>query len=163
KDFLRLKLPEYMVPSHVTFLAALPLGSSGKLDRQALPAPEEADAPRGDAVPATPTERALAALWSEVLGVAHVSRDDDFFGRGGPSVLALKLLARIRDGLGRELPLSLLFECPRLAQLAARVDQGAGEEPWPPLRAEQRSGPLPLSFPQEQAWFMQQLEPGSLA
>jgi amino acid adenylation domain-containing protein len=164
KQFLRAKLPEYMVPSHVVFLEALPLGPSGKLDRRALPdPPERHDAAGAYVAPGTPREHALAEIWCDVLGARSVGRHDDFFELGGHSLLVLKVLSRARDRWGLELPQELLFEHPTLAAMAARIDAGAGDEAWPPLLPVPREGPLPLSFPQEQAWFMQQLEPGNLA
>lgn len=164
KQLLRGRLPDYMVPSHWVFLASLPLTPSGKLDRRALPAPPDGDGPEGpDAAPSTPHERALADIWSEVLGARRVGRADDFFELGGHSLLVLKLLSRVRERWGLELPQDMVFDRPTLAAQAAAIEAGAGGEAWPALVPASRDPPLPVSFPQEQAWFMQQLEPGNLA
>jgi len=109
-----------LVPGHA---AALPLTPNGKLDRNALPAPEAGGAgPRSAYVaPRTDPERAIAELWSEVLGVERIGVHDDFFELGGQSLLAARLMGRLDSRLGVELPLRALFESPTVAGLAARV------------------------------------------
>ena len=141
---------------------ALPLTPTGKLDRAALPAPP-ARALRS-AEPDGPIEEALAAIWSALLGVDRVGRDDDFFALGGHSLRATQLLARVRDRLGVELPVRAVFEASTLAAMAARIaDAMAGDavRTAPPLRPVPRTGPLPLSFAQERLWFLEQMDPGS--
>jgi len=125
--------------------------------------------------PAPGVEATLAAIWSDLLGIARVGADDDFFALGGHSLMATRVTSRVRDELGVELPLEALFEAPTVAGLARRVE-GLGEEataedaapalpPAPPLRplpAEVRAaGDLPLSFGQQRLWFLQQLDPES--
>ena len=116
-DAVRPRLPEYMVPSSLTFLEALPLTPSGKLDRRALPDPEllrsPYQAPEGD------TENALAAIWRDLLNVQAVGREDDFFALGGHSLLATRLVARVRSQLGLGLELRAVFESPRLREMAS--------------------------------------------
>ncbi|HEX6037550.1 amino acid adenylation domain-containing protein, partial [Longimicrobium sp.] len=159
-------LPEHMVPAAFVVLDALPRTTSGKVDRRALPAPAEADgeARAAFAEPATETERALAAAWSEVLKVEGVGADDSFFALGGHSLRAMQLVSRVRAAIEVELPLRTIFEAPRLRDLAARVDalrhQARASEPIP--RAD-RDRPIPLSFAQERLWFLDQLDPGSAA
>ncbi len=122
-DFLRLKLPDYMVPSIFVQLEALPLTPSGKVDRRALPAP--APRPLADhfAPPQTPTQVTMAAIWREVLGLEQVGIHDNFFELGGHSLLATQTISRIRNTFGIELPLRTLFEHPTVAGLAeAMVD-----------------------------------------
>ncbi len=114
-------LPEHMVPSAVVAVDALPLTPNGKLDRAALPDPQHASAGERAALE-TETERALAALWTELLGVEDVGAEDSFFALGGHSLLAMQLMSRVRVGMEVELPLRTLFEAPRLRALAARVD-----------------------------------------
>ncbi|HWM92617.1 MAG TPA: amino acid adenylation domain-containing protein [Thermoanaerobaculia bacterium] len=139
-------------------------------NRRPVPRPGEG-MPRVLVTPRTPTEEMLAEIWAGVLEHSQVSIHDDFFGLGGHSFLAARLMARIRKSLGVELPLSVLFTRPTIAQLAAEVDRarrllGSGEMEAllgaPPLipHADDGSAP-PLSFAQEQLWFIDRLEPGS--
>ncbi|HEV7589423.1 MAG TPA: amino acid adenylation domain-containing protein, partial [Longimicrobium sp.] len=120
RQALAVRLPEYMLPSAIVVLDALPLNRNGKVDRQALPAPE-APSTEGEAVaPRDVVEALLAELWADVLGAApgvHVS----FFEAGGHSLQAMQLATRIRQALRVELPLRALFEAPTVAGLAARV------------------------------------------
>ncbi|MEW5928457.1 MAG: amino acid adenylation domain-containing protein, partial [Gemmatimonadota bacterium] len=167
REHLRRALPEYMVPEAVVLLEELPLTTNGKLDRRRLPAPEVAgSAERSHAPPETEVERALAQIWSEVLGVERVGREDEFFGLGGHSLRATQVVARVRTQLGVEMPLRLLFEGATLGEIAPVVERlrdeagGAGGEP---IARVGRDGPLPLSFAQQRLWLMDRLEPGSAA
>ncbi|HEX3529114.1 MAG TPA: amino acid adenylation domain-containing protein, partial [Thermoanaerobaculia bacterium] len=166
-------LPPHMVPSYFVSLPALPLLANGKVDRRALPAPEEMDAGIGDergAAPRTPAEEVLAGLWSDLLGaglVGSVGREDDFFARGGHSLLATQLVSRVRTAFGIELPLRAVFEHPTVAGLAQEIEQRsrlAGTAPPPLVRIDRvdRANDLPLSFAQQRLWFLDQLEGGSL-
>ncbi len=120
-------LPEYMVPAAYVVLGALPLNANGKLDRKALPAPEgEAYGQRAYTAPQGEVERALAGIWSQLLGVQQVGRDDDFFELGGHSLLAIRLISQIRERFDAELALATLFAQPRLARTGPRRDSG-----WP--------------------------------
>ncbi len=166
RQALRGRLPAYMVPEQWVFLAELPLTSSGKVDRKALPepGPQTAHSHRGGG-PLDPLEETLAAVWSDVLGVAYVDAHDDFFALGGHSLLATQVRSRVRHLLGAELPLRTFFEAPTLAGLAARVRtalRGTHRPEIPPLRAEP-SSIAPLSFAQQRLWFLDQLDPGSAA
>ncbi len=161
---LRERLPEHLVPAAFVPLAALPLTANGKVDRQALPAPERPGAAAGFVAPRTPTEEVLAGLWAELLGVERVGAADHFFDLGGHSLLATRVVSRLRTTFGVEMPLRDLFEAPVLADLAARIEAArrAGTIPTaPPLVRVPREGPLPLSFAQQRLWFLDQLEPGS--
>jgi amino acid adenylation domain-containing protein len=120
-------LPDAMVPSAFVVLDRLPLTPSGKTDRRALPAPGEA-AGAEFVEPATATERVLAEIWSEVLGVERVGADDSFFALGGHSLLAVQAATRIRAALGVDVPLRTLFDEPRLRGLAAWLDGGADDD-----------------------------------
>jgi amino acid adenylation domain-containing protein len=168
RTHLRARLPDYMVPSAVVVLDELPHTPNGKVDRLNLPAPEAAQGDAGRFVePRTATERALAAVWREVLKVERVGVHDHFFDLGGHSLLATQVVSRIREQMGTEVALRTLFEAPVLGQLAARIDgasDGAeAEEAAPPLVPVPRQGPIPLSFAQERLWFVDRLLPGTSA
>jgi amino acid adenylation domain-containing protein len=116
--------------------------------------------------PRTPVEELLAAIWAEVLGVERVGIHDDFFALGGHSLLATRMVSRIVDTLGVDLPLSVLFERPTVARLAERLTaeaEAGGEAPVPPLVRVPRDAPLPLSFAQQRLWFLDRLAPGGAA
>jgi amino acid adenylation domain-containing protein/FkbM family methyltransferase len=121
---LKARLPQYMVPSAYVLLDGLPLTANGKIDRQALPAFSSETVPTTPAVvgPATETERALAAIWAELLKVESVGAHDDFFDLGGQSLLAIRAVSRIRDVFEVDLPLRNLFEHPTVAGLAEVID-----------------------------------------
>jgi len=117
---LRRRLPEHMIPTGWTRLDALPVTVNGKLDRAALPEPD--DAGRAPYLPPRdPFEARLATLWEETLGVDAVSVHDDFFALGGHSLLALRLTMRLRKELGRDVPLSTVLTAPTVARLAAEL------------------------------------------
>jgi aspartate racemase len=128
RAFLEERLPAYMVPAAFVSLVALPLTASGKVDRDALPAPNEVASTVGpdDAPPRTATEHALAAIWAELLEVTRVGIHDDFFDAGGHSLLVTEVVSRLRTDLGIELPVRAVFEAPTIAQLAERVDAENG-------------------------------------
>ncbi|KAB7762047.1 non-ribosomal peptide synthetase, partial [Xanthomonas maliensis] len=158
------RLPEYMLPSAYVQLDALPLTVNGKLDHAALPAPVDAerdgDAPTAVSPPQGAVEQALAALWSDLLEHAQVSRDDDFFALGGHSLLAVQLISRVRGQLGVELQIQDVFHHPQLHALAQRVANAAASS-LPAIVAVDRDcgDPLPLSFAQQRLWFLAQLDP----
>src|SRR6185369_13273961 len=163
---LRERLPEHMVPSAFVSLAALPLTSTGKVDRKSLPAPERQQPEEDWVAPRTPVEEVLAGIWAELLGLDRVGAVDHFFALGGHSLLATRVMSRLRGAFGVELPLRDLFEAPTVAGLAARVDAAlhslhSPQMPAPPLVPVPRHERLPLSFAQQRLWFIDQLEPGS--
>ncbi|HSF38969.1 MAG TPA: non-ribosomal peptide synthase/polyketide synthase [Thermoanaerobaculia bacterium] len=168
RDFVRHRLPDYMVPSVVVVLPDLPLSRNGKVDRAALPAPEElrSAAERPAAPPRDPFEEVLAGIWAELLGQPRVGLEENFFELGGHSLLGTRLVSRVREAFHVELPLRALFEGPTIAALAQRVraafQAGAGLA-LPVLRPAPREGDLPLSFAQQRLWFLWQLEPDSPA
>ncbi|MGO4123238.1 phosphopantetheine-binding protein, partial [Inquilinus sp. YAF38] len=128
KQHLAALLPEYMVPSRLLWLEHLPLSANGKLDRKALPDPEwESDAD-SRAEPEGETELAIARIWQDVLGLARVSRHDDFFQLGGHSLAAMKVRALLLERHGQALPIRHFFDHPTLAGLAASLDLGPAEQ-----------------------------------
>ncbi|HVG45626.1 MAG TPA: non-ribosomal peptide synthetase, partial [Longimicrobium sp.] len=126
-------LPGWMIPAFFIPLDALPKTPAGKLDRRALPPPAPGAALAEDAwaPPETPTEAAVAAIWSEVLEVDRVGATDDFFDLGGHSLKATRIFSRVSARLGVELPVGVIFDDPTVRGMAARVDERLGEAPAP--------------------------------
>ena len=167
RDFVRERLPEYMVPAAFVLLDRLPLTAHGKVDRRALPVPEQrAGAGDAYAAPRTAAEEVLAGIWEEVLRTGRVGVEASFFDLGGHSLLATRVVSRVRQAFGVELPLKAIFEAPTVAGLAARIEallrSGAGPQA-PPIERVPRGGPLPASFAQQRLWLVDRLEPGSPA
>ncbi|HEX3527654.1 MAG TPA: amino acid adenylation domain-containing protein [Thermoanaerobaculia bacterium] len=166
RAFLAARLPEYMVPSTFTVLEALPLTANGKVDVRALPEPEVRGSALDDedAVPRSPVEELLAGIWSAVLGVPAVGLHDDFFHLGGHSLIATRMLSRVRDAVQAEVPLAALFEGPTVAGLARAVESAlSGAAPSGRIPRRAAGAPIPLSFSQERLWFLDQLAPGGSA
>ena len=165
RDHLRVKLPDYMVPSVFVTLDTLPLTPNGKVDRKALPAPTMYRQEDRYVAPRTPIEEGLAEIWQQVLRLEQVGIHDSFFELGGHSLLATQVISRVRATFQVELPLRALFEAPTIAGLAERIDAARGAEIAlaPPLVRVSREGRLPLSFSQQRLWFLDQFEPGSAA
>jgi SAM-dependent methyltransferase len=169
RHLLQERLPDYMVPSAYVVLDSMPLTPNSKVDRAALPAPELArpEMERIYVPPRTQVERELAAIFSQILGVAHVGLHDNFFALGGHSLLATQLLSRIRETFpDKEISLRSLFESPTVAGLAQEVEAAGGPFPHsvaPPIVPTSREGGLPLSYAQQRLWFLDRLQPGSAA
>jgi len=168
RRYLREQLPEYMMPSTVVMLDKLPLTPHGKVDRNALPAPESAgklSEQSGAALPRTPHEELVANVWESVLNVGAIGRDDNFFELGGHSLLATQVVSRMREVFQIDLPLRTLFEQPTVVAFAASVGEAlklkSQPAPTPPIRPVPRDGELPLSFAQQRLWFLDQWEPSS--
>jgi amino acid adenylation domain-containing protein len=156
-------LPQYMVPAGYVHLDSLPLTPNGKLDRKALPAPGgECYASRGYEEPEGEIEWTLAGLWSELLKVERVGRQDSFFELGGHSLSAVQLISRIRQGLEVEIGLTELFESPRLAELAQRV-RAIAPAPLERIERVSREGAQLLSLAQQRLWFLARMEGASAA
>ncbi|MEZ4868990.1 MAG: amino acid adenylation domain-containing protein [Caldilineaceae bacterium] len=149
--YLHSQLPAYMVPAHFISLAALPLTANGKVDRQALPAPERVQVTEYVA-PRSPTEATLAAIWAELLGLERVGVHDNFFALGGDSIQSIQVVARANQQ-GLHLTMQQMFQYQSIAALAKQVSEDS------PLVAEQGevTGPAPLTPIQH--WFFAQEHP----
>ena len=153
KEALLAGLPDYMVPSQIVSLPALPLNANGKVDRKALPQPQ---LPAGDyGAPRGAAERALAAVWCEVLGVDKVGRDDDFFALGGHSLLAISLIARLKQAALGALALRSVFEHRTLSAMAACLAPATENDLA--LLPVARGATMPLSLSQHRLWMLDRL------
>ncbi len=175
REFIKQKLPEYMVPSAFVTLDILPLTANGKVDHRALPAPlcSLRELENNFVAPSTPTEETLAAIWAEVLGLQQVGIHDNFLELGGHSLLATSVISRIQEAFKIELLLRHLFEAPTIASLSQvietvrqaglieRSSSGKILDALPPLLPTTRDTHIPLSFAQEYIWYVQQLNPDS--
>jgi acyl carrier protein len=130
RNFLTSKLPEYMVPSAFVILKSFPLTSNGKVDRRALPAPDEMrpELTANFVAPRTNIEEVLAAIWAEVLKLEKVGIYDNFFELGGHSLLATQVISRVRQAFQVELPLHRLFESATVADFAVAIAQKQVEQ-----------------------------------
>ncbi|MGR4051656.1 amino acid adenylation domain-containing protein [Kosakonia cowanii] len=150
------QLPDFMVPAMIIALEHLPLTANGKVDQRALPAPHFATtahrAPRND------LERTLCALFAAVLGVPEVGIDDHFFALGGHSLMASRLVSRIRRVLNLNPAIRDLFEAPTVAQFAGRLQASGSARPR--LCPHQRPPRLPLSSAQRRLWMVDRIEQG---
>ncbi|HEX5715932.1 MAG TPA: amino acid adenylation domain-containing protein [Thermoanaerobaculia bacterium] len=128
RQFLRRRLPDFMVPSYFLTLEALPLTPNGKVDRRSLPAPgsDRPDLESPYVEPVSDLERTIAGIWREVLKLERVGIHDSFFELGGSSLAIARARLRLREALQRELPLVDLFRHPTVAALAAHLERPAG-------------------------------------
>ncbi|MCY1022339.1 non-ribosomal peptide synthetase [Pyxidicoccus sp. MSG2] len=166
REHLQAKLPEYMVPSAFVPLATLPLAPTGKVDRKALPAPKADASQAGLVAPRTAMEQVVAGVFGPLLGLERVGTDGHFFELGGHSLLATQAVSRLRDVVGRELPVRALFEAPTVAQLARRLEEVLEEErgvPPPPLVHQPHGGEAVQSFAQQRLWFVSQIDVGGFS
>jgi len=133
RDYLKPKLPAYMIPSALVVLDALPLTANGKLDRRALPEPDGKGAvvSGGYTVPRTVVEERLAVMWAEALGLERVGIHDNFFELGGHSLLAIGLFTRIEAAFGRSVPLAILFRAQTVSEMAAILVEAPVLDPRP--------------------------------
>ena len=148
RDFLNAELPDYMVPSAFVALKAMPLTPNGKVNRRALPPPEQSNlAPKENFAPARDViESQLVKIWESVLGVRPIGVRHNFFELGGHSLLAVRLMHRIEQAFGKILPLAILFQAPTVEQLAVILRQGGSSPAWSSLVAIQLRGSRPPFF-----------------
>nr|WP_236065157.1 non-ribosomal peptide synthetase [Reticulibacter mediterranei] len=168
REHLKQVLPAHMVPSVFVFLDTLPLTPNGKVDRQSLPVPQDVQnrLPQDTKGLRTPLEDILLGIWEDILGVTHLSVDDDFFEAGGHSLLATQIIARLRRTLHVEIPLKSLFEAPTIASFAHIVQttlQQQQDTLIPSLHPTHFQGNAPLSFAQQRLWFLDQMNPNDPA
>ena len=125
REFLRLRLPEYMVPPFFVSVKMLPITSNGKIDGAALPDPTTDNLIRDElaAAPETPTQQRLLAILAELLGVRQIGVNDNFFLLGGHSLLGAQLIARTCDSFGIDLPLRTIFDFPTVSELSAKLEE----------------------------------------
>ncbi len=166
RDFLKEKLPEFMLPSVFVPLEKFPLTPNGKVDLQALPSPKGSrpQLSHGFLESRTETEELIAQIWKEVLKLEKIGVHDNFFDLGGHSLLAIRVLARVRDILQKDVPLRSFFEDPTVASLSVEVEKIIGKRKvsLAPMVRIPRKGVFPLSGSQRQLWILDQLLPGSL-
>jgi amino acid adenylation domain-containing protein len=162
RDFLKTKLPDYMVPSAFVILEKLPLTPNGKVDRRGLPAPDMASVSETAFVPpSNATEEKLAAIWSQILGIEKIGIHNNFFTLGGHSLKATQVISGIRETFGVELPLRQLFYHPTVAEIAPVIDasvETSGTAEADLIQPRKADAALTLSFAQERLWFLNQLE-----
>jgi acyl carrier protein len=123
REFLKEDLPDYMVPSAYVLVEKWPMTENGRLDRRALPPPDDlrADLSRSYVAPSGPMEEPLADIWKELLKNERIGIHDDFLESGGNSLMAFQLVSRIRDVFHVDLPLSSVFETPTIAEQATAI------------------------------------------
>jgi amino acid adenylation domain-containing protein len=159
-------LPDYMSPSQIMLLAEMPLTPNGKVDRKALPKPEGRDGLETYQAPEGIIENSLASIWKDLLQVERVGRGDNFFHLGGHSLIATRLISKIRQNESIEVPLRAVFEHPILSDLAHVIEQkyqSAGLLPSIKRAAVSKKEDLLLSFAQERLWFIEKYEQGTNA
>jgi amino acid adenylation domain-containing protein len=156
-------LPQHMLPAAYVMLDAWPVTPNGKLDRNALPAPDvRSRTLRTHVAPEGELERGVAQIWQELLRVPRIGRHDHFFASGGHSLLAVTMLTRLRQQLQVDASLAGLFERPALSDFVAGL-RADGTSRLPPIEPAAREGELLLSYAQQRLWFLSQLEGGSAA
>src|ERR1051326_671305 len=126
RQYLRERLPDYMVPSWLVWLTELPLTPNGKIDRRALPAPHKQGASENQVPPRNTLELKLAQCWEQLFGFGPISVKDNFFDLGGHSLLAVPMVTMAEKSLGRKIPLALLFQGPTIERMARALQQQTG-------------------------------------
>ncbi|MBZ9521407.1 non-ribosomal peptide synthetase [Bacillus safensis] len=161
RDVFNQKLPAYMVPHHVMKLDTFALTSNGKVDRKALPKPDEVHREEIKIIlPETETEKALADIWEDLLGKT-IGIDEHFFMAGGHSLKAMMMSAKVQEVLQKEVPIQVIFEKPTIRSLAAYIDQDGQEETGHPILPAEQADEYPVSPAQRRLYILQTLEPDS--
>ncbi|NWE37100.1 phosphopantetheine-binding protein, partial [Pseudomonas gingeri] len=145
RDYLKLHLADYMVPAHLMLLEALPLTANGKLDRKALPLPDAAPQ-QAFVAPQDGLQKALAAIWEDVLGLERVGLEDNFFELGGDSIISIQVVSRARQAGIRVSPRDLFqYQTVRSLALAATLDHRSAVDQGP-VTGEAVLGPIQQHF-----------------
>ncbi|MCJ0890812.1 non-ribosomal peptide synthetase [Rhodococcus sp. ARC_M5] len=152
-------VPEYMVPSAFVAVDEIPLTVNGKLDRKALPEPKFEG--REFREPASNTERVVAQVFADVLGVDKVGRDDDFFELGGNSLIATQVASRVGAALDATVPVRVVFDSSTVETFAVAIGELVGGGSRPALVAGERPARIPLSLAQQRMWVLNNLDPRS--
>src|ERR1051325_1147355 len=164
RQYLKERLPEYMVPAVFVSLEQLPLTANGKVDRKALPVSSVTSPVESHVGPRSEIESLLVGIWSEGLKVANIGIHDNFFELGGHSLLATQVISRLHEVLGLNLQVRQIFESPTIAELGQSLSQlKSGVAVAPILMPAERNGSAPASYAQERLWFVDMLERNSSA
>ncbi|MFN8008648.1 MAG: amino acid adenylation domain-containing protein [Terriglobia bacterium] len=166
RQFLKEKLPDYMIPSAFVSLERFPLTTNGKIDRRALPDPGGTRSALESAyvAPKTEVEKTITAVWQELLGLDRIGIYDNFFELGGHSLLATQVISRLQKRFGVQFTLHSFFAAPTIESIATAVDSAlrkGKKDQAQPIGTVSRGQDLPLSYAQERVWFMDQFEPDS--
>ncbi|MDB5134737.1 MAG: amino acid adenylation domain protein [Mucilaginibacter sp.] len=157
--YLKLQLPDYMVPTLWVELDSLPLTPNGKIDRKSLPEPETGSGLNGQyEAPRSEEEQKVADVWQEVLGAERIGVFDDFFDLGGHSLMVMRVISIIRKKLEVELAVKDLFTYPTVASLSGYIVSRGKGLVLPAIDVQSRPVHIPLSFSQERLWFIDRLE-----
>ncbi|MEI6412088.1 MAG: amino acid adenylation domain-containing protein, partial [Bacteroidota bacterium] len=161
RNFLALRLPDYMIPSYFVELESLPMTSSGKVDRKALPAPDMAQLASDAAyvAPRNAVEAQLVEIWQQVLGREQIGVEDNFFNLGGHSLRAIRVVSLIRQVFSVEIRLSEIFACPTVAALAHRIQTASKDNPktLESIPKVTESADYALSNAQRRLWVIDQM------
>ncbi len=160
---LQSALPEYMIPTAFVGLEVLPRTPNGKVDRKALPSPTALEGRAAYSPPSTPDEARLCAILEAVFGAGRVGLGDDFLSMGGHSLLAMQVVARVRELLDVELPLRALFEERSVSELAVLIASARPAPEAPSLERISGTRDMPVSLLQERIWLVEQMDPGTPA
>nr|WP_277815238.1 non-ribosomal peptide synthetase [Dietzia sp. B19] len=165
RDHVAERLPDYMVPTDLVAINAMPVTGNGKLDRRALvPPPARSVTTQTRIGPRNTIESLLVALWEKALDTSPIGVTDDFLELGGHSILAVQLVSRIRHALSVEMPVRALFDHPTISEIAREIQRVAtdgGGADVPELRARRDAGPAPAGVDQRRLYFIESLSPGS--
>ena len=161
RNYLRDKLPHYMIPALFISLDAFPLTPNGKIDIRSLPIPNSISSENLVVTPRTPTEEILLSIWQNILNLEQISIHDNFFALGGHSLLATKVISQIRQHFSIEIPLRFLFEASTIAELAKKIEVTQRETLGLDIPPITKTDKTLLSFAQQRQWFLAQLESNS--